>query len=264
MVFHVAAAGTVDRTEEVRGYPSPVNDWVPLIRDGAFVRLTEQLRLRADGAETRESTSNRLAGAGCGGPCRPRCGGARRSSGTRRAPCRPRGAGGTAPRAWRRRPAGRPGRPPAPRRADRRARPPPPRRPPPSDRRSTSSTAAGKTLLPPRLMTSPARPSIHTKPSSSMRARSPVSMKPVGVDALARARRRCWAGRTSRWPSSSDPDVDARVRAADGADLLGVGLGVGRGPPDHLADLGLAVPVEHVDRELARRTAAPGAATAGR
>ena len=37
MVFHVAAAGTVDRTEEVRGYPSPVNDWVPLVRDGAFV-----------------------------------------------------------------------------------------------------------------------------------------------------------------------------------------------------------------------------------
>jgi phytanoyl-CoA hydroxylase len=37
MVFHVAAAGTVDRTEEVRGYQSPVNDWVPLVRDGAFV-----------------------------------------------------------------------------------------------------------------------------------------------------------------------------------------------------------------------------------
>jgi ectoine hydroxylase-related dioxygenase (phytanoyl-CoA dioxygenase family) len=37
MVFHVAAGGTVDRTEEVRGYQSPVNDWVPLVRDGAFV-----------------------------------------------------------------------------------------------------------------------------------------------------------------------------------------------------------------------------------
>ena len=37
MVFHVAKAGTVDRTEEVRGYPSPVNDWVPLIHDGRFV-----------------------------------------------------------------------------------------------------------------------------------------------------------------------------------------------------------------------------------
>ena len=37
MVFHVAAAGTVDRTEEVRGYPSPVNDWVPLVRSGCFV-----------------------------------------------------------------------------------------------------------------------------------------------------------------------------------------------------------------------------------
>jgi phytanoyl-CoA hydroxylase len=36
MVFHVAAAGTVDRTEQVRGYVSPVNDWVPLVRAGAF------------------------------------------------------------------------------------------------------------------------------------------------------------------------------------------------------------------------------------
>ena len=37
MVFHVARAGTVDRTKEVRGYDSPVNDWVPLVRDRAFV-----------------------------------------------------------------------------------------------------------------------------------------------------------------------------------------------------------------------------------
>ena len=37
MVFHVAAAGTVDKTEKVRGYKSPVNDWVPLVRGGAFV-----------------------------------------------------------------------------------------------------------------------------------------------------------------------------------------------------------------------------------
>jgi ectoine hydroxylase-related dioxygenase (phytanoyl-CoA dioxygenase family) len=37
MVFHVAAAETVDRTKELRGYESPVNDWVPLVRDGAFV-----------------------------------------------------------------------------------------------------------------------------------------------------------------------------------------------------------------------------------
>src|SRR3712207_7118343 len=33
--------------------------------------------------------------------------------------------------------------------------------------------------------------------------------------------------------------VDARVRAADGAELVGERLGVGRGPADHLADLGL-------------------------
>ena len=37
MVFHVAAAGTVDNTEKLKGYKSPVNDWVPLVRSGAFV-----------------------------------------------------------------------------------------------------------------------------------------------------------------------------------------------------------------------------------
>jgi len=37
MVFHVAAAATVDETEARKGYKSPVNDWVPLLRDGAFV-----------------------------------------------------------------------------------------------------------------------------------------------------------------------------------------------------------------------------------
>lgn len=37
MVFHVAAAGTVDNTEKYKGYKSPVNDWVPLVRGGAFV-----------------------------------------------------------------------------------------------------------------------------------------------------------------------------------------------------------------------------------
>lgn len=37
MVFHCAPAAMVDRTEQVRGYKSPVNDWVPLVRGGAFV-----------------------------------------------------------------------------------------------------------------------------------------------------------------------------------------------------------------------------------
>ena len=35
MVFHFAAAGTVDRTEQVKGSPSPVNDWMPVLRGGA-------------------------------------------------------------------------------------------------------------------------------------------------------------------------------------------------------------------------------------
>ena len=37
MVFHCAAAGTVDHTERYKGYKSPVNDWVPLLRAGRFV-----------------------------------------------------------------------------------------------------------------------------------------------------------------------------------------------------------------------------------
>jgi ectoine hydroxylase-related dioxygenase (phytanoyl-CoA dioxygenase family) len=37
MVFHVAAASTVDNTEKIRGSKSPVTDWVPLLRGGAFV-----------------------------------------------------------------------------------------------------------------------------------------------------------------------------------------------------------------------------------
>lgn len=42
MVFHLAPAGTVDRTEEVQGYPSPVNDWVPVIRSGRAVAAPEE------------------------------------------------------------------------------------------------------------------------------------------------------------------------------------------------------------------------------
>lgn len=37
MVFHVAAAGTRDLTQERTGHPSPVNDWMPLLRDGRSV-----------------------------------------------------------------------------------------------------------------------------------------------------------------------------------------------------------------------------------
>lgn len=39
MVFHFAAAGTVDLTEEAKGAPSPVNDWVPVVRDGRPVPI---------------------------------------------------------------------------------------------------------------------------------------------------------------------------------------------------------------------------------
>jgi phytanoyl-CoA hydroxylase len=37
MVFHFAPADTRDLTEETLGRPSPVNDWMPLLREGAPV-----------------------------------------------------------------------------------------------------------------------------------------------------------------------------------------------------------------------------------
>ena len=37
MVFHFAAAGTRDLTEQRTGHQSPVNDWMPLLRDGELV-----------------------------------------------------------------------------------------------------------------------------------------------------------------------------------------------------------------------------------
>lgn len=37
MVFHFAPAGTEDLSEEVRGKPSAVHDWVPVVREGAGV-----------------------------------------------------------------------------------------------------------------------------------------------------------------------------------------------------------------------------------
>lgn len=39
MVFHFAAAGTADRTEEMKGGPSPVNDWVAVVRGGSAVPI---------------------------------------------------------------------------------------------------------------------------------------------------------------------------------------------------------------------------------
>ena len=52
-------------------------------------------------------------------------------------------------------------------------------------------------------------------------------------------------GSTSRPAVVDDPDVDAGVRPPGRAELLGVLPGVGRGPADDLAHLGLPVAVEH-------------------
>lgn len=42
MVFHFAPAGTVDRTEAEKGAPSPVNDWVAVVREGRPVTIAEE------------------------------------------------------------------------------------------------------------------------------------------------------------------------------------------------------------------------------
>ena len=42
MVFHFARAGTDDRTEAMTGAPSPVNDWVPQIRDSRLVEIPQE------------------------------------------------------------------------------------------------------------------------------------------------------------------------------------------------------------------------------
>lgn len=43
MVFHVAGAGTKDQTEATTGRPSPVNDWVPVVRHGRAVPVQTDL-----------------------------------------------------------------------------------------------------------------------------------------------------------------------------------------------------------------------------
>ena len=54
---------------------------------------------------------------------------------------------------------------------------------------------------------------------------------------------------------ADDLDVDTGMRAPHGADLLGMLAGVGRGPPDDLADLRLPVAVQHHGTEPGREPA---------
>src|SRR5262249_59166521 len=84
----------------------------------------------------------------------------------------------------------------------------------------------------------------------------PVGVEPV-AEALAAevARRHPW-GPHRELALSDQLDLHTGMRPAHGADLLGVGAGVGGGPPDHLADLGLPVSVEHADPETIREPAA--------
>ena len=128
-----------------------------------------------------------------------------------------------------------------------------------------SSTSSGNTFRPPRLIMALTRPSIHTKPSASMRARSPVRSQPSAVT------RSSIATIVGRQPGvgtdleladlvgpadvagrrSSYAELERRVRAADRAELRGAELlPVGRAPAHRFAaELGLAVAVEDRDAE---------------
>jgi hypothetical protein len=93
-------------------------------------------------------------------------------------------------------------------------------------------------------------------------AEVPVGVEPVGeagartTTAQVARRHRRPNGQLAELPGGrraatvvDELDLHSGVRPPDRADLLGVGSGVGGGPPDDLADLRLAVAVEHHDAE---------------
>ena len=127
------------------------------------------------------------------------------------------------------------------------------------DRRSTSSTSPGCTFIPPRLIMSDTRPSIHRKPSASTRPMSPVRNQPSALEPIgevvavgaarspgcaprARPRRRLAAlDRRRRSRGSRRRGAAARPRRVASRRTPRVG----RAPADDLAaDLGLPVAVE--------------------
>ena len=198
------------------------------------------------------SVSQRAAG---GGPCPPRCAGARRPSDRRPAPCRRRGAGGREHRA-RSSGTGRP---------TRNATGTSPRRScgPATTATSRHGRREAQHLLDrvredlvAAAVDEVAGPALDPHEALVVDAGEVAGVdEAVGVDALLDAARRVRRP-NEQVPVVVDAQVDAGMGAADGPDLLRVGLGVGRRPADHLADLGLAVAVEHEDRELRRE--APG------
>ena len=124
--------------------------------------------------------------------------------------------------------------------------------------RSTSSTSSGTTLLPPRLITSPMRPSIHTKPSSSIgrgrrcaRSRRRRCGRPGRRRAASPA---ATGGRTSSSPTPSGRASSMRTDTPGCArptapSFSGCSLASAAVQPIDLAHLGLPVAVEHRDAE---------------
>ena len=133
--------------------------------------------------------------------------------------------------------------------------------------RRCSSTSSGKTFSPPRLIIELTRPSIHTKPSSSIR-REVTGAQPAVVGEPIAERGRVDGRRRRRIEPASSPSshahLDAGVRTADRAELGRAELlPVGGAPSDHLtAELGLAVAVEDRRRRTGRGTRARASATA--
>ena len=122
-------------------------------------------------------------------------------------------------------------------------------------RSSAARTSSGRTLNPPRMIVSSARPRIHRKPSSSMRARSVVRIHAVVAElgrldleqALGSGRERRPAPESSS--GSTTRSSQPGVRPPDAAPLLGpVALVVGEVPSgDAAAELGRRVRDEHRD-----------------
>ncbi len=164
------------------------------------------------GSRSRSSGSR---GARGGGSCRPRCAGrASTQWNAAPAPCRAPGWRGRGVEVGGRRLAADEEARPAPRRGGRRARRPRRRRRRPRPSRSTSSTCCGCTLLPPRLIMSPARPSIQTNPSASIVAMSPVATNPsASVRVLEPGRR---VRRADELPVPGIVELDVHTRRGGG------------------------------------------------
>ena len=123
-------------------------------------------------------------------------------------------------------------------------------------RSSAARTSSGRTLKPPRMMASSARPRIQTNPSASIRARSVVRIHslPRELTGLHLEEAFLVDERRSAAFGVDDAQLAARVRAPDAAALRRPELlMVGEVPTgDAAAELGRGVRHEHRDAVLLR------------